>query len=48
MQRRYVTTGRLNTVRKTTDASEEVGLEINAEKTKYMAVCFVTRIQDKL
>jgi ribosomal protein S2 len=29
------------------DASKEVGLEVNAEKTKYM-LCLVTRMQGKI
>jgi preprotein translocase subunit YajC len=43
--------GSIHTVRKTAEAlviaSKETGLEVNAEKTKYMT-CLVTSIQDKI
>jgi hypothetical protein len=41
----------IDTIKKNTetviDASKEVGLEINVEKTKYM-LCLVTRMQIKI
>jgi hypothetical protein len=42
----------LDTIKKNTqtltDASKEVGLEINVEKTKYMLCCLVNRMQVKI
>jgi hypothetical protein len=29
------------------EASRDIGLEINAEKTKYMIICLITGIQDR-
>jgi hypothetical protein len=42
----------INTIKKNTepllDAIKEAGLEIKAEKTKYVFICLVTRLQGKI
>jgi hypothetical protein len=50
--RTHIDTSPQNTIKKNTetliDASKEVGLEINIEKSEYMLYCLVIRMQGKI